>query len=65
MTTMASASEIQDKLDQASLLLEEARKMSFGTNYHFYFEDLGYGAGAELHNGVWIPSSSNWNASWF
>lgn len=54
--------QIKALLNEATANLEKARVLSAGhTSYNdvFYFEALGYGAGAQLTDGEWIPSSQS------
>lgn len=51
--------KIQELLDEASGLLEQARELSEDTPGWFHFSALGYGAGADLMSGEWMPSSQS------
>lgn len=57
--SIEQAQRVQQLLDEAGKLLEEARVLSAGLeNNYFYFDKLGYGAGATLENGEWLSSSN-------
>lgn len=51
--------QIQKLIDEAGAILEEARALSEGCSDYFYFDELGYGAGASLCAGEWLPSSQS------
>lgn len=55
--------QIQALLNDAAKKLEEARQLTEGFDWSpgssFYFEALGYGAGASLSEGEWRPSSQS------
>lgn len=56
--SIEQAQRVQQLIDEAGKLLEEARELSEGLeDNYFYFDKLGYGAEATLQNGEWLSSS--------
>lgn len=49
--------KIKALLAEAEERLSSAAELSAGFDDYFYFEALGYGAGASLIGGEWMPSS--------
>lgn len=58
MSNEQQVQRVEQLIYEAGKLLEEARELSEGLeDNYFYFDKLGYGAGATLQNGEWLPSS--------